>query len=211
MAITNYGELRDAAASWMARSDLTNQIPDFIEGARAMIYHGGYFDGEGYNDPLRIREMLTAADLTPSSGSAALPNDFLEARRLYEDASEPFQLYYIPPEDFYVRNASNDPGISGFYTIEGSTIRFSPKAQNRIKLLYYALPAVMSADADTDPVLTKFPFIYLYSTIAEGFDYVMDHQRAGVYRSKAAALINARNKDDRTTESSGSILQMRYS
>src|SRR5262245_15894630 len=71
MAITTYAQLQTAIASWLARSDLTATIADFITLFEAAA-----------NRRLRVRQMETSTNLTPSSGAATLPTDYLAWRRL---------------------------------------------------------------------------------------------------------------------------------
>ena len=66
MSIATYSDLQTAIASWIARQDLAANIPDFI----------ALFESVA-NRRLRLRQQESAATLTPSSGVAALPADYL--------------------------------------------------------------------------------------------------------------------------------------
>ena len=73
MAFTNYSELQTEVASWLDRSDLTAQIPAFIQLAEARI-----------NRKLRVRAMETVVQHTMVglSKRIALPTDYLQMRGL---------------------------------------------------------------------------------------------------------------------------------
>ena len=66
MAINDYASLQSAVARWLARTDLTDSIPDFISLAEARI-----------NRDLRVRQMISTTGVTASSGSFNLPADFI--------------------------------------------------------------------------------------------------------------------------------------
>ena len=53
MAISTYAELKSAVATWINRSDLTIQIPDFISLTEANM-----------NRTLRTRRQITTASIT---------------------------------------------------------------------------------------------------------------------------------------------------
>ena len=71
MSFTTYAELQTTIAGYLARSDLTTQIPDFIRLAEIRLRRD-----------LRIRQMLNSTTLTCTSGTAtvSIPSDFLEVK-----------------------------------------------------------------------------------------------------------------------------------
>ena len=71
MAITTYSELQSAIARWLARDDISGNIPDFIT----------LFETAA-NRRLRVQQQEAVTTLTPSSGSVALPSDYLSWRRV---------------------------------------------------------------------------------------------------------------------------------
>jgi len=74
MALTDYSSLKTSVASYLARSDLTDQIPDFIRLAEERLARD-----------LRTRKMLVVAraDTTASDSTVGLPTDFLEMRDMH--------------------------------------------------------------------------------------------------------------------------------
>ena len=81
MTIQTYSDLQTAIASWIARADLSSNIPDFI----------ALFESVA-NRRLRLRQQESAATLTPSSGVAALPADYLAWRRVTWAGATPREL-----------------------------------------------------------------------------------------------------------------------
>jgi hypothetical protein len=79
MAITTYSELQTAIGNWLDHSLFTARVPEFI----------ALFEAAA-NRRLRVRQMETSIDLTPSYGSAAVPTDYLAWRRSTTSASTSF-------------------------------------------------------------------------------------------------------------------------
>ena len=65
MSITTYAELQTVIAGYLARSDLTTEITDFIRLAETRLRRD-----------LRIRQMLTSTTLTCTSGTATVTNNY---------------------------------------------------------------------------------------------------------------------------------------
>ena len=72
MAITNYTTLQSTIADYLARTDLTTQIPLFIQLAENRLRRD-----------LRIRPMLKVVTTTTTAGdpTVSLPSDFLEMQK----------------------------------------------------------------------------------------------------------------------------------
>ena len=83
MAIGTFSELQTAIANWPQRSDttFTNRVTEFI----------ALFEG-WFNRNVRCRQMETSASLTPSSGTASLPSDYLAVRRVTWTGSDEFRV-----------------------------------------------------------------------------------------------------------------------
>jgi hypothetical protein len=67
MGLSTYSDLKTTIASYLGRSDLTTQIPDFIRLAEDRLRR-----------ELRIRQMLKVVTAPPTGGDAtvSLPADF---------------------------------------------------------------------------------------------------------------------------------------
>ena len=73
MSISNYTELKTSVANWLNRTDLTAEIPDFIELAENRIFH-----------ELRVPTNEKTIILTVNTeGYATLPSDFLEVKDIF--------------------------------------------------------------------------------------------------------------------------------
>ncbi len=158
--ISNYGELRAAVATRSHRTDLTSLIPDFIRRAHDII----------------VSEVALAADLTISTQSTTLPTGFREALSLFLINRPMVQLTEASAEETQYISGT---GVPVRYRID-TTLKVypTPRSSYLSKLLYRIARTFFSADADTNAILTKYPFVYLYGSLAELFRHTMDDERA---------------------------------
>ncbi len=204
MAITNYGELKNAIADWLDRSDLTSRIPDFVSFAETRIHYGSA-QGPMMLQPVRLRTMETEVDLTITSGRATLPTDFLEARRtvFLSDPAQVIEL--LAPELFWRMDAGLSTGTPVRATIEGNDLILSPvpDTSNAVQLNYFAKFSVLSLDTDTNSLLQNAPDIYLFAALVEAAIYTRNRPAADEYLIRYASAAMALTRQDEKTKSSG--------
>ncbi len=206
MAITNYGELKTAVANWLARSNLTGQIPDFISLAEEKIENGDMLVGM---QPLRTNSMITNDTLAVSSGEATLPSDFLQMQQARIPNAVPVQLEYLTPGDFWSWDFSIQSGVPSHYTIQGSTMRLQPTGASSVIISYYASLGALSDDTDTNWLLTNHPSIYLYGACVEGFAYVRDDAQQAAFTQRFVSAVNALNHADKEGDVADGSMTMR--
>jgi hypothetical protein len=168
MALANYTDLKTTIASYLARSDLTAMIPDFIQLAEIRLRRD-----------IRINEMLINSALTPSSGIVTLPADFLEMRSIYFN-SNPFTTLEYQSPDLFSRNGFNSQsGTSVYFTIIGNYIHFSPDpdSTDTVQMLYYAKPAYLSVSNLTNIWTDNTIDALLYASLGESEPYLMNDAR----------------------------------
>ncbi len=159
MAITTFAELKTAVQDWAERSDLSSKVPDFVTLADMRIRKA--------LASLRLREMETTTDVTPSSGACTLPTDFLAMKRVQSRTSVARRLEYKTQDwldEAYPDGTEGDPA---FYTVTGASLYMYPLTTSDIRLTYYAYPAVLSDSNTTNWLLAKYPDVYLYGTLVE--------------------------------------------
>lgn len=205
MAITNYTTLQTAVADWLARSDLTAYIPDFIALAEQQIYFGS--DDPAFpTDPLRVRQMETVTTLTLSTNPVNLPSDFLEQRRVYINDTNRTPLSPVSPEQLLTDYPSSATGRPVEFAIEGNAARFapSPDSSYEVPVLYYAKPDPL-ATTTTNGVLTAYPMVYLYTALTQAAPFCNNDERIQTWARMAAAAINAANGQAKAGRWAGSI------
>ncbi len=202
MTISNFGELKTAVKDWMERSSLTDAIvADFITIAQSKLHHGA----PGGIEPLRISAMETETDLTVNARTVALPTGHLATKRLYLDTSPKQFLRLISPEKLWSTLAGTYTGRPLAYAVEDENYVFGPAPDSSYtgKCLYIKSFTAFSLDADTDWVLSNAPHVYLYGALAEGFQYIMDGEKAVSYQGQFADAITRLNADDDNKQYSG--------
>jgi hypothetical protein len=194
--ITNYGTLKTALADFAERGDLTTQLPYFVDYAQQEIARN-----------LRASVNTVAADITISSGVIAVPSDYQAIRRLYLSTTPVRTIAICSPETLAEVNAEFSTGTYPTHvSVQGSNFWFAPNvgATYTGKLLYWATPAAMSNDSDTNAVLTEYPFLYLYGALAELFRFMVD-PRADQWEQRFQGLLADINKSEAYDALAGSI------
>ena len=90
MALSTYSELQTSIANYLNRSDLTDNIPDFITLTEGKL-----------NRDLLIRASVVRAETTTTSGTAFynLPSDIIELKNITRDTTNAsFALSYLSLE-----------------------------------------------------------------------------------------------------------------
>lgn len=210
MSITTYAELKTAVANWLEDSTLTSRIPEFIALAQAKMYRGLTGPMGWIVQPLRIRDMLTTADITVTSGAGTLPAGWLEFERLWIDSSGQPNLKFLPVDTFYDNEIAHDTsGTVTHYTIEGSTIRTAPQATTTLKSLHYARFTAMSLDADADWIVTNAPHVYLHGALAEAWGYKLEGEQEAKHTALFAQAVKGLMATDAQAQHAGAQLIMR--
>ena len=209
--ISTYDELKTAIAAWLARSDLTSNLDDFIDLCESRISYGGTAPFE--SEPLRILGTEQAnEDITISSQTTALPTGFLEARSLYLDTSIKTDLDYLAPDRFWLSDiaASNNASTPSIYTIQGNNLIVAPAPDETYtgKISYFKKLDPLDGTNTTNWVITNYPNIYLYGSLFEGTLYIKDYEEADRWFALYKSAIDGVNDQDRTTRHSGSNLRV---
>jgi hypothetical protein len=178
MALTNYTDLQAAIASWMVRSDLTSVIPDFITLFEATV-----------NRRLRVRQMETVGTITMSSGTGTLPTDYLAWKRLTWPGSTSMELDYVHPGYLKAAYPTSPAGTPQIWTIEGSSILTRPYDSNNTSLtfLYYAKVPDLATNS-TNWLMTAHPDLYLFGSLVEAQAYVLDAEKAALWKLRRDEL-----------------------
>lgn len=183
MALANYSDLKVAVAGWLNRTDLTDQIPDFITLAESKL-----------NRRLKLRVMETEASLSLSSGgqSVALPSGFVEPMDLWaEDPEGRRDLRYLDPSQMPDHVAQDRVE---YWTITGANIVFERPSDAALTLtLRYLASFALSDASPTNWLLTNHPDVYLFATLVEAAPYERDTEALGIWSARLEAAIQEVN------------------
>lgn len=170
MSFTSYSDLQTAIAGYLARSDLTTQIPDFIRLCEVRLRRD-----------LRIRQMLKSVttSTTASDSTVELPSDFLEARDFVIVGNPVQPLNYMSPSLFNRNARAADAGKPIDYTILANDFQLAPipDAVYTAKLLYFAAPTFLSSSNTSNVFLANCPDLLVYGSLLEAEPWLMNDAR----------------------------------
>jgi len=170
MAFTNYTSFVTVVENYLARTDLSSQIPDFIQLAQTRM-----------SRDLRTEKMLkvATASITSGDGTVAVPSDMLEVREIHIQGNPVVRVAYQSPDLFFKDGLTTTSGISVFFTMLGSEFQFAPvpNGSQTVQILYYAQPTFISTTTASNLFLANYPDALLYATLAEAEPYLMNDNR----------------------------------
>ena len=203
MALDTYSNLKTTIANYLNRSDLTANLGDFIILTEARL-----------NRELRVREMVnTDTSITTSSGtqSYSLPSGYLEATTVIYQ-SDPFcTLRFISNTDFYNKyNTSQSKGKPTFFTIVGDKILLgvTPDSSTTLQINYYKTLMTLSDSNATNTILTNYPELYLYGSLAEAAPFIMQDERINTWGNLYKEALKNANETSSRGSTTSSPLQM---
>ncbi len=197
MTIATYSDLQTAIANWIARSDLTTIIPDFI----------ALFETAA-NRRLRLRAQEVATTLTPSSAVATLPTDYLTWRRCTWTGSSPRELEYAHPSYLHALFPTGAQGTPRLFTIEGATLTVRPSDDTALTFDYFQKIPALSNGSPTNWLLTAAPDSYLWGALAEAHGFVKDYEILSAWAARRDAVFDELEKLDSFTRGPSAIRTM---
>ena len=200
MSITTYSELKTSVANFLARTDLTAQIPDFIQLAEARMSR---------ELESRSQEKRATASLTANDEYVALPTDLREVREVKLNTSPNTVLEYRSPTalDSQFGGGTGKPQA---YSIVGTEIKFRPipDSSYTAEIVYIGDIDALSDSNATNTILTRHPDAYLSGALAEAYVYLMDDARAQLYDQKFGRAIEQIKKDEQRAHYGTGTLHM---
>lgn len=195
--IVDYGTLKTAIYDYSHRIGDTNlPVQTFVANCNAQI-----------NRRLRCRQMEQITTISSATKHFQLPPDFLELRAIYTDQGQ------IPA--MLTPSQANSRGVSDteftYYIYSSSTIVNSiPGDLQDLEIIYYGKLSMFVNDLDTNAVLTNYPNIYLYGSMAEYCKYSEeDMENRGYWESLFSREIEEINKETKAAQYSGSPMAVR--
>lgn len=167
--MSDFATLKTDVATYMGRSDLTAIIPTLVKHCESRI-----------RALVRVAQMETTDNaFAIAAQTVAVPTGFIGVRRIIIDSTSGRALNYLPPERFWGAKISTESGNPEAYTIEGTNFVFAPAPTTSInaKLLYIKAFDALSADSDTNWLLTNHYDVYLYGTLAEAKGFIEDDEQ----------------------------------
>lgn len=185
----NFGTLKTQILEDAHRPDLSTKVDDFIRQAEGVIFRR-----------LRCAEMITRTDLddtdriTADEGFFTLPSDYLEERSFFLNGSTPVALESVSLAE--LRRYSGSAPVRHYTIISDGEVEFRgvPSATDTIELIYFARPAALSGDADTNDILTRHETIYINAALSALYTYTQDLELAQIGGQVANDAIETLNE-----------------
>lgn len=174
MALSTYSDLKTAIANFLARDDLTSQIPDFITLAEARM-----------SRELDTRSMEKRATATTVAGDGfiSLPTDLREIRNVQLNTDPVKTLEFYTVQMLNTHYSGQGQGKPKAYSIIGVEIALKPipDAAYTLEIVYGESLDVLSDSNTSNTILTRHPDAYLYGSLMNAYTFLMDEQRAQQY------------------------------
>jgi hypothetical protein len=196
MSFTSYSELKTTIAGYLARTDLTTQIPDFIRLAELRLRRD-----------LRIRQMLKSVTTATvaSDSTVELPSDFLEVRDFVVVGNPVRPLNYYSPSAFNRNTRTWEIGKPLDYTVLANDFQLAPIPDTvyTLKMFYFAAPVFLSDSNSSNAFLANTPDALLYGALLEAAPYLMDDARINTWGTMFDRAMASITRSDEQGQYSG--------
>lgn len=182
MPFTTNSELKAVIADQLARPDLTTQIIDFI----------ALFECEAARELFKMRPTETSTTLTPSSGSVALPSDYMGWRRVTWTGSNRVELEYVHPSILQAYYPSIPAGTPAIFTIEGTTLKVRPTSVTSLEFDYFAKTGALASGLNW--LFTNHSDCYYYGSLEQAYLFTKDPEQAGPWAAKKQTVYDSIKK-----------------
>lgn len=182
----NFGELKTAILSDSHREDYTAHVARFVQEAEGLIASRL----EAFSLEYTFGDADRSPTLDTTSNIYTLPSKVVMVRHI---------LYNNLPLD-----EQNESSIGLYrslqavcmYTMRPLTIALAgvPPSLAALKMLYFGLPPALSADGDTNTLLTDYPQLYKEAAQVSLFKRAMDLERASAAFQSVISLIDDINR-----------------
>lgn len=199
MALDTFNGLVDAVIRWSKRKEHNAEsIQDFVTLAEEEMYNN-------VESPLRTRSMdkRFTAIVSTTEREFPLPPLFLQSRRFKVNAqttdnpgpSRDCDIKYRAPDQLLL---DIDTGMPRFFSVT-SQIEFDriPDEAYQVEMQHWAKLPPLSNEVQKNAILTDYPSLYLYGTLAQLWDFHGEDQKSERYMAKMMRNIIGINKAEK--------------
>jgi hypothetical protein len=190
MALDTYDNLVKEIADFSHREDLAGKIASFINLSETTMYANDV-------ELLTVRSMEKISTTLTQGEYLSLPDYYESLRSIrFLTPNNIGKLKYQAPQQIY-NNVT--PGRPNFFTVVGNEIQFDriPDSNYQIEIQYYRKALPLTPANQTNEILTNYPNIYLFGSLAALFGYAQDTQQEALYINKFISAIRGANKSDK--------------
>lgn len=208
MALSTFAGLKAALLDYLVRSDLSASVQnDLFTLAEARIWYGA--EGQFPSPPLRARQMQSRGALTVNEKYESLASDYLDTILVLLSTDPITKLQYLSNNEFNERWVSSQTAKPLAYTIIGSQIAFGPTPDTTYsgEHWYYAKPTALSADGDTNWLISASPGVYLYAALLEAQPYLKNPDELPIWHQAYLSAVGGMNAASKSSLLGG-VLRM---
>ena len=205
VGIADYGDLKQQIADWLNRTDLEEQIPEFVRLAESKIR----------NDlKVRTQEMISAGSLSTATTSVSaawftVPTQMNEARTVKVDDRE---LAYLTPQQYTKMERCEIGAPARYYTIKGEAFWILGGSAGEAYVLdYWEWFDYFTADDDTNWLLLNAPDVYLWAGCEAGALFLKDYEASADFGARYRTAVERVQRRENEMRYSGSALYVRPS
>jgi len=190
---SDYTTLQATIASYLARTDLTSEIPEFIRLAEDRLLRD-----------LRIRNLIKVATTKTTAGDAtvSLPFDFVSMKDLHIQGNPTQTVKFLSTSNFFRNAQTSISGLPDRYTLLGSEFQFAPIPDSvyTLQMVYFHRPPYLSDTNSSNLWLANTPDLLLYASLGEAEPYLMNDERINTWASMYDRAVTALRKSDDESE-----------
>lgn len=184
----SYATLQSRFLSWVKRTDITAQFPEFVALAEAR-----------FNREIRVKQMYQSLTATIDvNNEVATPAGFLAIKSLWPSG---FPLSFLTEQTLETVTASPRYSYPTQFAVLNAALRFNGPGD--VQGVYYtSIPSLQAAT--TNWLDTMAPDLYLAAVLAEAYVYLED-PKASAWTGQRDLLIQEVNSNDMRDRFSGPL------
>lgn len=177
--ITGYASLQTAIGEWLAKSNLTTFIPNFIQN----------WEEKFYRQPMNFGRWMEV-DLSSAIASSVItvPTDYLNLKYAYVDGAPATRLERVSIDQLYGRYPRGQTtGRPCWIARDAASFVFGPNPDSTytIKGVYWAKPTLIrsfAADAAAHTLILNSPDLLLYGALCESAPFLRSDGRLAMWK-----------------------------
>jgi len=189
VSLSTFDNLKLEIISYSHREDIDQEVDTFIELAEQEMFANP-------DEILRVRGQETRLETTTSGQFLDLPADYQSMRSIkLVTGGGDVNVTYRAPSQLKLQPGTGQPQ---FFTVT-DRIEFErvPDTDYDIVLQYFAIPAPLTTDNQTNEILDTFASIYLFGALKQVFLWAVDTEEAAKYHDLFISGIRGANKKDK--------------
>jgi len=198
---STYAELKDQVRNFINKPDIDQTIDTFIDLAEADIAR-----------KVRHWKMEKRATVQLDDQYSRVPTDWLESIRFYLSGGDTYELELASRAELLNRrmNSVNTSGRPKYYTMSDGAFEIypTPDAAYTAELLYFSQNTALSDANTSNWLLSDYPDVYLYGTLAHTAPFLGEDQRLPIWAQLYQSALDGVNMASEKARYSGSGLRM---